>query len=96
MFFPVAVSVPFWMDWQWELSARFPAAFVQQIFLGPFLGGWSVTAGYIIWYALFNMIGNGLEAGITAPFAIRVARSVNQSAGQDYTVSDHSVGGDAK
>jgi hypothetical protein len=73
-----------------------PAAFVQQIFLGPFLGGWSVTAGYIIWYALFNMIGNGLEAGITAPFAIRVARSVNQSAGQDYTVSDQSVGGDAK
>lgn len=65
-----------------------PAAFVQQIFLGPFLAGWTVAAGYIIWYALFNMIGNGLEAAITAPLAIRVARSVNQSAGQDDASND--------
>jgi hypothetical protein len=63
-----------------------PAAFVQQVFLGPFLSGWSVVAGYIVWYALFNMIGNALEAGIMSPLAIRVARSVNQSSGQEDDV----------
>lgn len=65
-----------------------PAAFVQQVFLGPFLSGWSVTASFVVWYALFNMIGNALEAGITAPLAIRVARSVNQSAGHDILSHD--------
>lgn len=60
-----------------------PAAFVQQIFLGPFLSGWTVAAGFIVWYALFNTIGNGLEAAITAPLALRVARSVGQSTGQN-------------
>lgn len=72
-----------------------PAAFVQQIFLGPFLSGWTVAAGFIVWYALFNMIGNALEAGIMSPLAIRVARSVNQSAGQ-ATENDNDVfGGEA-
>lgn len=70
-----------------------PAAFVQQVFLGPFLSGWTVTAGFVVWYALFNMIGNGLEAGITAPLALRVARSVNQSAGQD-TIQWENLGGE--
>lgn len=65
-----------------------PAAFVQQIILGPFLSGWTVTAGYVFWYALFNMIGNGLEAAISAPLALRVARSVNQNAGQEFVVTD--------
>lgn len=65
-----------------------PAAFVQQIFLGPFLSGWTVTAGFVVWYALFNMIGNGLEAAITSPLAIRVSRSVNQSAGHDVLRHD--------
>lgn len=68
-----------------------PAAFVQQIFLGPFLSGWQNAIGTVMWYALFNLIGNGLEAGITAPLAIRVARSVNQSAGQDYMRMDDSM-----
>lgn len=72
-----------------------PAAFVQQIFLGPFLSGWTVAAGFIVWYALFNTIGNGLEAAITAPLAIRVARSVNQSAGHDIS-NDDVLGGESQ
>ena len=60
-----------------------PAAFVQQIFLGPFLDGWTVTAGFVFFYALFNMIGNSIEAAVSAPLAIRVARSVGESAGQE-------------
>jgi hypothetical protein len=86
----------FWDGLAMGALRAIPAAFIQQIFLGPFLSGWTVTAGFIIWYALFNMIGNALEAAITAPFAIRVARSVNQSAGQDYTMQESAVGGDFK
>lgn len=81
-------SRAFWDGLAMGALRAVPAAFIQQIFLGPFLSGWTVTAGFVVWYALFNMIGNGLEAGITAPLAIRVARSVNQSAGQDSLSQD--------
>lgn len=94
VFSKVGASV-FWDGLAMGALRAVPAAFVQQIFLGPFLGGWSVTAGYIVWYALFNMIGNGLEAAITAPLAIRVARSVNQSAGQDSANNTNIFGGES-
>jgi hypothetical protein len=54
-----------------------PAVIIQQTLLGPFLSGWEKTIGYVFWLALFNMIGNGLAAAISSPFAIRVASSVN-------------------
>ncbi|CAA7600393.1 Hypothetical protein DEACI_1046 [Acididesulfobacillus acetoxydans] len=53
----------------------------MSIFLLPFLAGVKFTFGYVLWYSLFNLIGNGLEAGISAPLAIRVAKSVNPLAG---------------
>lgn len=58
----------------------FPAVTVQSFFLGPFIEGETHTLGYIFFYSLFNLIGNGVEAAISAPLAVRIARSVNPSA----------------
>ncbi len=57
-----------------------PAVTIQSAFLGPFIQGETKTLGYIFFYSLFNMIGNGLEGGISGPLAVRIARSVNPSA----------------
>lgn len=59
----------------------FPAVTMQSAILGPYIEGSTRTLTYILLYTLFNMVGNGVEAGISAPLAIRIARSVNPSAG---------------
>jgi hypothetical protein len=59
----------------------FPAVTMQSAILGPYIEGSTHTLIYILLYTLFNLIGNGVEAGISAPFAMRIARSVNPSAG---------------
>jgi len=76
-------SSVFWDGLAMGALRAVPAAIIQQIFMRPFLSGWTVTVGYVFWYSLFNMIGNGFEAAITAPLAARVARSVNPSVGLD-------------
>ncbi|GCE22371.1 hypothetical protein [Dictyobacter kobayashii] len=58
----------------------FPAVTVQSAFLGPFIQGETKTLGYIFFYTLFNVIGNGVEAAISGPLAVRIARSVNPAA----------------
>lgn len=59
----------------------FPAVTMQSAIISPFLTGETQTGAYILLYSAFNLIGNGLEAGITAPLALRVARTVDPSAG---------------
>lgn len=59
----------------------FPAVTAQSAILGPYVEGSTHTLAYILLYSLFNLVGNGVEAGITAPLAVRIARSVNPSAG---------------
>ena len=58
----------------------FPAVTFQSAIMSPLLFGNTKTLGYILLYTLFNLIGNGVEAAISAPFAIRIAQSVNPSA----------------
>jgi hypothetical protein len=77
----------------------FPAVTMQSAILGPYIEGSTRTLIYIVLYSLFNLIGNGVEAGISAPFAMRIARSVNPSAGvkqedQDIFTRDESVATD--
>jgi ABC-type cobalt transport system, permease component len=60
-----------------------PAVTIQSAILGPFLQGGTRTLAYILLYSLFNLIGNGVEAAISAPFALRIARSVNPSSGAE-------------
>ncbi len=57
-----------------------PAVTIQSAILGPYIEGSTRTLTYILLYSLFNLIGNGVEGGISAPFAMRIARSVNPSA----------------
>lgn len=57
-----------------------PATTAQSAFLSPFLFGQTQTLGYIFFYSLFNMIGNGVEAAISGPLAVRIAHSVNPAA----------------
>ena len=57
-----------------------PAVTMQSAILGPYIEGETRTLAYILLYSLFNLVGIGVEAGITAPLAIRIARSVNPSA----------------
>ncbi len=58
----------------------FPAVTVQSAFLGPLIEGSTKTLGYIFFYTIFNTIGNGIEAAISGPLAVRIARSVNPAA----------------
>jgi ABC-type thiamin/hydroxymethylpyrimidine transport system permease subunit len=58
----------------------FPAVTYQSAIQSPLLTGETRTLAYIFFYSLFNLIGNGVEAAISAPLAVRIARSVNPSA----------------
>jgi hypothetical protein len=60
-----------------------PAVTVQSAILRPFIEGSTHTLAYILFYSLFNLVGNGVEAGVLAPLAVRVARSVNPGAGAE-------------
>jgi hypothetical protein len=58
-----------------------PAVLIEAAMIGPFLTGDTRTFGSLVLYSGLNMIGNGLAAGLLSPLAIRVAQSINQSAG---------------
>lgn len=68
-----------------------PAVTFQSAILGPYLEGETHTLAYILLYSLFNLIGNGVEAGITAPLAIRIARSVNPSSGAEQYKAEEDI-----
>lgn len=59
----------------------FPAVAAQSAIITPLLSGATVTGAYVLLYSAANLIGNGVEAGITSPLALRVARTVDPSAG---------------
>jgi hypothetical protein len=58
-----------------------PAGLIVLAVFRPLLSGATHTGTYIVLYCVFNLVGNGLEAAITAPLAIRVARTVNPAVG---------------
>lgn len=51
--------------------------------MDPVLSGVTHTVLHFWWSIVGNGVGNGLEAALTAPLAIRVARSVKALVGQD-------------
>jgi ABC-type thiamin/hydroxymethylpyrimidine transport system permease subunit len=72
-----------------------PAVTMQSAILGPYIEGETRTLAYILLYSLFNLIGNGVEAGITAPLAIRIARSVNPGSGLEQYKAEEDIPQDA-
>lgn len=81
--FAKADATSFWDGLVMGALRAVPAVTIQSAILSPLLAGETKTIGYVFFYSLFNLIGNGLAAAISAPLAIRVARSVNQSVEQD-------------
>ncbi len=69
----------------------FPAVTFQSAIMSPLLSGETKTLGYIFFYTIFNLIGNGVEAAISAPLAIRIAQSVNPSARRTAPVARREV-----
>jgi len=59
----------------------FPATAAQAAVITPLLSGITKTGGAIVVYVVLNTIGNSIEAGITAPLAVRVARTVRPDVG---------------
>lgn len=58
-----------------------PAVTISSALIHPLLDGATETGAFILLYSVFNLVGNGIEAAITAPLAIRVARTVNPAVG---------------
>ena len=83
--FAKANATAFWDGLAMGALRAVPAVTIQSAILSPLLTGETRTIGYVFFYSLFNLIGNGLAAAISAPLAIRVAHSVNQSVEQDAT-----------
>ncbi len=71
----------------------FPATAAQAAIISPLLTGATQTGREILLYSAFNIVGNSLGAGISAPLALRVARTVDPSAG--VTDLDGTAGGRA-
>jgi len=71
----------------------FPATAAQAAVISPLLTGATQTGREILLYSAFNIVGNSLGAGISAPLALRVARTVDPSAG--VTDPDGTAGGRA-
>jgi len=59
----------------------FPATAAQAAVITPLLSGITKTGGAIVVYVVLNTIGNSIEAGITAPLAVRIARTVRPDVG---------------
>jgi len=59
----------------------FPATAAQAAIISPLLTGATKTGREILLYSAFNIVGNSLGAGISAPLALRVARTVDPSVG---------------
>jgi hypothetical protein len=58
-----------------------PAVVIASAVFKPLLNGATETGTYILLYGVCNLVGNGVEAAISAPLAIRVARTVNPAVG---------------
>ncbi len=59
----------------------FPATAAQAAIITPLLSGTTKTGTYILLYTATNVLGNAVAAGISAPLALRVARTVDPSVG---------------
>ena len=57
----------------------FPAVVIWAVIVSPLLTGTTYTFGFVFLNGSLNLIGNGLEAAITAPLAIYIAQSVSQT-----------------
>lgn len=65
-----------------------PAVTISSAIMGPLLTGSTDTFGNIFLNGSLNLVGNGLEAAITAPLAIFVAMSVSRASTHEVIAQD--------
>lgn len=65
-----------------------PAVTISSVIMGPLLTGSTDTFGNIFLNGSLNLVGNGLEAAITAPLAIFVAMSVSRTSTHEAIAQD--------
>jgi hypothetical protein len=68
-----------------------PAVTISSVIMGPLLTGSTDTFGNIFLNGSLNLVGNGLEAAITAPLAIFVAMSVSRTSTHEVIAQDSEV-----
>ena len=66
----------------------FPAVTISAVIIGPLLVGNTTTFGDVVLNGSLNLVGNGLEAAITAPLAIYIAHSVSQTSTHEVVALD--------
>lgn len=66
----------------------FPAVTFSAAILGPLLVASTTTFGDIVLNGSLNLVGNGLEAAITAPLAIYIAHSVSRTSTHEVVAED--------
>jgi hypothetical protein len=74
-----------------------PAVTISSVIMGPLLTASTDTFGNIFLNGSLNLVGNGLEAALTAPLAIYVARSVIRTSTHEVVAqeADEQQGGKA-
>lgn len=73
-----------------------PAVTISSAIMGPLLTGETETFGALFLNGTLNLIGNGLEAAITAPLAIYVARSVSRTSTHEVIAQDQELQEDSQ
>jgi hypothetical protein len=68
-----------------------PAVTISAAIMGPLLNGDTTTFGDIFLNGTLNLIGNGLEAGLTAGLAIYVAHSVSRTSTHEVVTQEAEV-----
>jgi hypothetical protein len=66
----------------------FPAVTFSAAIVGPLLIASTTTFGDIVLNGSLNLVGNGLEAAITAPLAIYIAHSVSRTSTHEVVAED--------
>ncbi len=77
--FEVANIRAFWDGLIMGAVRAVPAVTISAVILGPLLTGSTDTFGDVVLNGSLNLVGNGLEAAITAGLAIYVAHSVSRT-----------------
>ncbi len=86
--FEVANIRTFWDGLVMGAVRAVPAVTISSVILGPLLTGSTDTFGNIFLNGSLNLVGNGLEAAITAGLAIYVAHSVSRTSTHEVVAQE--------
>jgi len=86
--FEVANARAFWDGLIMGAVRAVPAVTISAAIIGPLLNGDTTTFGDIVLNGSLNLVGNGLEAAITAALAIYIAHSVSRTSTHEVVAQE--------